>query len=67
MAVEARADAIVVGGGIAGLARWREALAQARVVEVANAGHWPHEETPEAVVGAMTAFLGGAAVVACRT
>jgi haloalkane dehalogenase len=40
------------------LARWREALPQARVVEVANAGHWPHEETPQAVVSAMTAFLG---------
>jgi pimeloyl-ACP methyl ester carboxylesterase len=38
------------------LARWKEVLPCARVVEV-NAGHWPHEESPERVVDAMRDFL----------
>jgi len=39
------------------LARWREALPGARVVELAGAGHWPHEEEPVAVAEALGAFL----------
>ena len=41
------------------LARWRAALPRARVVELAQAGHWPHEEAPEEVLREMEAFLGG--------
>jgi haloalkane dehalogenase len=29
--------------------RWREVLPRARVVELAGAGHWPHEEEPDAI------------------
>lgn len=43
------------------LARWKEALPDARVVEVDDAGHWPHEETPDQVVNALGEFLGGTA------
>jgi haloalkane dehalogenase len=39
------------------LARWREALPQARVVELAASGHWPHEEEPELVVEELRKFL----------
>lgn len=39
------------------LARWREALPAARVVEIADAGHWPHEETPDRVIDAMRDLL----------
>ena len=39
------------------LARWRTALPQARVVELAEAGHWPHEEAPEEVLRELEAFL----------
>ena len=35
------------------LARWREGVPHARIVEVARAGHWPHEEEPQAVVDAI--------------
>ncbi len=38
------------------LERWRSALPRAEVVEV-DAGHWPHEEVPDAVCAAVTAFL----------
>ena len=38
------------------LARWREALPAARVVEL-PVGHWPQEEAPDAVAGALRAFL----------
>ena len=31
------------------LTKWREALPHARVVELPAAGHWPHEEEPDAV------------------
>jgi pimeloyl-ACP methyl ester carboxylesterase len=40
------------------LERWRTALPRARVVELAEAGHWPHEEAPEEVVRQMEALLG---------
>ncbi|HUL72111.1 MAG TPA: alpha/beta fold hydrolase [Vicinamibacterales bacterium] len=35
------------------LARWRELLPNAKVVELADAGHWPHEEAPEVVARTM--------------
>jgi haloalkane dehalogenase len=35
------------------LAKWREALPHAKIVDLANAGHWPHEEGPEAVLAAL--------------
>ena len=40
------------------LDRWREALPQARVVEFAEAGHWPHEEQPAQVTRELQQFLG---------
>ena len=39
------------------LVRWREALPQARVVELPNAGHWPHEEAPDEVIAAIREFV----------
>jgi len=39
------------------LAKWREALPHAQVVELPNAGHWPHEEEPEAFESALRSFL----------
>jgi haloalkane dehalogenase len=39
------------------LARWRRALPQAQVREIPGAGHWPHEEAPDDVAAALTAFL----------
>jgi haloalkane dehalogenase len=39
------------------LAKWREALPHAKVVELSNAGHWPHEEDPEAVLAALRELL----------
>lgn len=39
------------------LERWREALPDARFVELPDAGHWPHEETPEQVIRELRAFL----------
>jgi haloalkane dehalogenase len=42
------------------LARWEEALPHAALAALASAGHWPHEEAPEAVTGALQRFLSGA-------
>jgi pimeloyl-ACP methyl ester carboxylesterase len=39
------------------LARWREALPHATVVEL-PVGHWPQEEAPDAVADAVRSFLG---------
>lgn len=39
------------------LARWRAALPHARVVELPGAGHWPHEEEPQAVLRAVQDFV----------
>ena len=39
------------------LAKWRALLPQATVVELRDAGHWPHEEEPEAVIQALKRFL----------
>jgi haloalkane dehalogenase len=43
------------------LARWAQALPQATIVRLADAGHWPHEEAPADVLRAMRAFLAGRA------
>ncbi|MFN7979448.1 MAG: alpha/beta fold hydrolase [Vicinamibacterales bacterium] len=40
------------------LERWKTALPHARVVTFDNAGHWPHEETPEAYVRALASIVG---------
>ena len=40
------------------LARWREALPEARVVPL-PVGHWPHEEAPDEVLAALRDFLRG--------
>ena len=39
------------------LDKWRAATPHARVVELPNAGHWPHEEDPDAVLNAIRAWL----------
>jgi haloalkane dehalogenase len=39
------------------LAKWRQVLPDAKVVELPGAGHWPHEEEPEAVISALRDFL----------
>jgi haloalkane dehalogenase len=40
------------------LARWKQVLPHASVVELRGAGHWPHEEEPDAVVSALRELLG---------
>ncbi len=39
------------------LTKWRARLPGAAVVELADAGHWPHEEAPDAVIEAITRWL----------
>jgi haloalkane dehalogenase len=39
------------------LHRWQEALPTAKVVMIAEAGHWPHEEAPSEVAEAIQKFL----------
>jgi haloalkane dehalogenase len=39
------------------LERWKQVLPEARVVELADAGHWPHEEEPERVADELRHFL----------
>lgn len=39
------------------LERWRQALPQARVVPIADAGHFVHEEDPAALIEAITSLL----------
>jgi haloalkane dehalogenase len=39
------------------LARWTEAFPHAAVLRLASAGHWPHEEEPDAVLTAMRAWF----------
>ena len=39
------------------LAKWRDALPSARVVELADAGHWPQEEAPDRVIDEIRSFL----------
>ncbi len=43
--------------GPACLARWRALLPQAQVTELADAGHWPHEEAPSEVAELISDFL----------
>jgi haloalkane dehalogenase len=40
------------------LERWRRELPEATVVTVDQAGHWPHEEAPDAVIAAIGQFAG---------
>ena len=39
------------------LDRWREALPDARIVEMRDAGHWPHEEAPDEALRQPRGFL----------
>ncbi|HSA55449.1 MAG TPA: alpha/beta fold hydrolase [Gemmatimonadaceae bacterium] len=39
------------------LDRWKRALPEARIVQIAEAGHWPHEEAPSEVAAAIDSFL----------
>jgi haloalkane dehalogenase len=39
------------------LDRFRQALPHARVDSLSDAGHWPHEEQPQAVIEALLGFL----------
>lgn len=39
------------------LARWKKELSHAQVVELPDAGHWPHEEAPETVAAELQKFL----------
>ena len=39
------------------LTRWKGLAPHAAVEEIAEAGHWPHEESPERVVNALRAFM----------
>jgi haloalkane dehalogenase len=39
------------------LARWLSLVPAAQVCRLGSAGHWPHEEEPAAVIGAITTFL----------
>jgi haloalkane dehalogenase len=39
------------------LARWRGTLPNAKSVEIKEAGHWPHEEEPQAVIDAIRPFV----------
>lgn len=45
--------------GEAALERWMKALPRARVARCEEAGHWPHEEDPAAVIAAVREFVGG--------
>jgi len=39
------------------LERWQQALPQARIERLVDAGHWPHEESAELVLDAVQRFL----------
>lgn len=39
------------------LKRWKEAIPGARVLEIPDAGHFPHDEAPEEVTAALTQLL----------
>ncbi len=39
------------------LERWREALPEAKVVELTGVGHWPHEEAPAHIAAELVSFL----------
>lgn len=38
------------------LDKWASAFPHAQVFRIENAGHWPHEEQPEAVIAALERF-----------
>ena len=40
------------------LESWKGAVPHARVVTFDDAGHWPHEETPDAYARALAAIVG---------
>ena len=44
------------------LEHWRRLLPRARVTELATAGHWPHEESPDTVIQAIRSLLRDGAV-----
>ena len=48
------------------LARWKSVIPDAKIVELAHAGHWPHEEEPERVVQAVRDFLGTTVLASSR-
>jgi haloalkane dehalogenase len=48
------------------LARWLAAFPHAEVATLPDAGHWPHEEEPDAVLAALRPFLAGGALGAPR-
>lgn len=43
--------------GLKQLRRWQEVIPDARVLELAGAGHWPHEEAPGEVIQAVAQHL----------
>jgi haloalkane dehalogenase len=47
--------------GPAYLERWRQAFPHATVTELADAGHWPHEEQPDATITALRRALASSA------
>jgi haloalkane dehalogenase len=49
------------------LARWRRAVPHAEVVEIPDVGHWPHEESPDAVIAALTPFVTARRAHAARS
>lgn len=43
------------------LARWQRAFPHARTTALADAGHWPHEEAPDAVIAALRSTVAAPA------
>lgn len=41
------------------LAEWQQAFPRAHTTAIAAAGHWPHEEAPDAVIAALRAAVAG--------
>lgn len=41
------------------LVRWQDVLPEAEILHLPDAGHWPHEEEPQAVIDRIGEFLGG--------
>lgn len=54
---EGKMHVVDVGTGPRDLARWRAELPNAEVLALPGAGHWPHEEEPDAVVRRLAEFL----------
>lgn len=49
------------------LDKWRAGFPHASVVEIPDAGHWPHEEAPAVVIAALIRHLGAHGVTRLRT